>query len=297
MYGQDIEQQEDEDKLIERFASEESENEGVPLVCGEFDQDPSNRVLTIALDVFSSGAHRLSHNVDAIKNLPTDELPWLHHVCNHRAEKEPPPNQGARFSFIHYRNKLQNEQSLTIMGETRYDEIKRHYDPRIASLGIPNVNNVEEYLHYCEGKVVIMGSVHVEGSASPLVHTPSTDGESPSPGYNYMESSPHVYRPGDNQLAYVTTNGGRALSRHRNKGDRNHLYGWGQPYGKRARHNLIEGKYITLCNRVGLQHNSTTDLACCPLPLLVHTIYEVTWKSPSIHDADYELVFSNYAFV
>ena len=142
-----------------------------------------------------------------------------------------------------------------------------------------------------------MGSTHVEGTPTPPVHIPSTDGENPSPVYNYMESSPHVYRPGDNQLAYVTTNGGRALSRHRNKGDRNHLYGWLQQYGKRARHNLIEGKYIMLCNRVGLQHNSTTDLACCPLPLLVHTIYEVTWKSANIHNADYELVFSNYTFV
>ena len=288
MYGQDIEQQEDEDKLIERFASEESKNEGVPLVCGEFDQDPKNRVLATALDVFSSRAHQLSHNVDAIKNLPTDELPWLHHVCNHRAEEKEPPNQGARFSLHRYRNTL---------GQTRYDEIKRLYDPRIVYLGIPNVNNVEEYLNHCEGKVVIMGSVHVERTPSPAVHNPSADGESSSPGYVYMESSPHVYRPGDNQLAYVTTNGGRALSRHRNKGDRNHLYGWLQRYGKRARHNLIEGKYIMLCNRVGLQHNSTTDLACCPLPLLVHTIYEVTWKSPNINDADYELVFSNYAFV
>ena len=75
------------------------------------------------------------------------------------------------------------------------------------------------------------------------------------------------------------------------------MYGPNGSCGKRARLCIIEGIYASLCDRVGVQHNATEDLCCSLLPLRVQTIYEVTWKSEYVHDADFDLVYDNYDFV
>ena len=159
-----------------------------------------------------------------------------------------------------------------------YEEVEQEWSGALSSLGFTSMNS---YLEKCEDYgICLQGSIHVK-----------TDVSLP----DKLEYSPHVLpQEADNLRCYVGTNAARRLMGHRTKSDRQHWYGNARAYGKRACMFLIEGRWKELMNRVGLSHNSTGDLASSILPIPVHIIYEVTWKSLGVHDAIFNKVYDEY---
>lgn len=265
--------------------------------------NPNNSDLEHVCDEEASGVIKRDGKFD---RLPKNEKGgFMYHSCQHvSAPKEPGnhtaltaaprgdgivhDNEHCRFSVDEYTRIFQSLPSEDFSNAANlYEQVREEYEGILNALGYPSL---EEYLKWVETQeYAVVGSY--------LLEHEQCDVPDVSPG-DTLRFSPHVTRPGANKRSYACTSFTQACIMIRYKADRNKYYGPGKRLGKRATIYLIEGKFRAIMERVGLTGNSNTpDLACSLLPLPIHTMYEVVWKSVGIHDADFRKLYEDYKWI
>ena len=164
-----------------------------------------------------------------------------------------------------------------------YDELADNFRNELNQMGF---GDLDHNINFCDGKLCLIGV-----AALKRAH--------PNDEMAYLQYSPQVDHEAKDMLmrSYVNTSLVRACSKHRTKRDRRHLFAWNKVFGKRATGCLVSGRFWTLLSRVGLTYNGTPDLASTPLPLPIHTAYEITWRSRYIHDADFVMIYTSYDWI
>ena len=129
--------------------------------------------------------------------------------------------------------------------------------------------SLKNYLNEIDGQPCLLGSKFVMEMDS-----------------DKIQYSPHLTnKPTDNVRCYVRTDPALAMMAHRYKVDRAHVYGPNRSNGQVATLFLIDEKYWSALERVGLTDGDTLDIGSTTLPLRFGHAFEVTWRGNGIANA------------
>lgn len=159
-------------------------------------------------------------------------------------------------------------------GRTVYQEAVLRGNAFIVANGY---GSLDEYLTEIEGRLCLQGNLYIEENSQ-------------YPGR--IEYSRHLAnRNKNNMRSYARTDAALAMLAHRYKVDRAHVYGPGRTYGNIATLFVINQKYWSALERVGLTDGDTLDIGSTLLPIEFEAAWEIKWQSAAIYDAIFTQVF------